>query len=158
MKNSTTKKRLATLILFILIAFLPSATAVFVKPDGWYGTLLKPAWTPPGWIFGPVWTFLYCTIGIAGFIAWMHSRSRQRFFAFTLFGLQLISNALWTVLFFQLHSPLFALIDILILLTLIIALIGVFYSISKKAAFFLLPYAIWVVFASYLNIMIFLMN
>ena len=145
-------------IFFIVIAFLPSATSFFVQTGGWYSDLLKPAWTPPGWIFGPVWTVLYCTIGISGFFAWTRANARQRRVPFTLFGLQLICNALWTVLFFHFHNPLLALIDIYILLILIIALMFVFYPLSKIASFLLLPYALWVLFASILNLNIHVMN
>ncbi|MBP9762576.1 tryptophan-rich sensory protein [Patescibacteria group bacterium] len=125
----------------------------------WYAGLIKPALNPPSWVFGPVWTVLYAMMGVAAFLVWKQGWQRKEVkIALGVFGLQLVINALWSLLFFGLHNPLLALIDILLLWLLILVTMIVFYRISKPAAYLLLPYLCWVSFATYLNYAIYVLN
>lgn len=125
----------------------------------WYVTLEKPLFAPPNWIFGPVWIILYFLMGVSLYIVWeneLKSKSRKVFF--TVFGIQLILNALWSLLFFGLKSPLLGLVDIILLDIMVIFTIIYSKSISKLAAILLVPYLVWIIFASILNFAIFLLN
>lgn len=125
----------------------------------WYATLVKPALNPPSWVFGPVWTMLYALMGLAVFLVWKQGwRRKEVKTALGLFGAQLATNALWSILFFRMHSPFYALIDILVMWVLILVTSIAFYRISKPAAYLLMPYLGWVSFATYLNYMIYVLN
>jgi len=122
-------------------------------------TLEKPAFAPPNWIFGPVWITLYFLMGLSLYIVWkdeLKSKTRNAFFV--VFGIQLILNALWSFLFFGLRSPFLGLLDIILLDIMVIVTIIYAKSISKLAMILLIPYLIWIVFASFLNYVIFLVN
>jgi tryptophan-rich sensory protein len=146
------------LIVFLLIAFVPAVFGGLFGPGDWYREIAKPSWTPPGWLFGPVWTLLYATIGVAGYLAFGRSEGRQRTLAFGVYGLQLLLNALWSWLFFGLENPGLAFVDIAFLLVLIVANIALFLPIRRAAGLLLVPYALWVAFATALNFSIWRMN
>ena len=119
----------------------------------------KASFAPPNWIFGPDWIILYFLMGVSLYIVWeneLKSKSRKVFF--TVFGIQLILNALWSLLFFGLKSPLLGLVDIILLDIMVIFTIIYSKSISKLAAILLVPYLVWIIFASILNFAIFLLN
>ena len=130
----------------------------------WYATLAKPALNPPAWVFGPVWTTLYALMGIAAFLVWSSyaeatsDRKRGIKIALSLFGIQLVLNTLWSIIFFGLHSPGGALIEIVFLWLAILATIIAFAKISRPAAWLLVPYILWVSFAMYLNYTIWMLN
>lgn len=125
----------------------------------WYAGLVKPALNPPSWIFGPVWTILYILMGIAVFLVWKKGLSRPDVKkAVKVFALQLILNATWSIVFFGLHSPLWAFVIIVAMWLAIIWTMVVFYKISKPAMWLLVPYILWVTFASYLNYSIVVLN
>ncbi|MGV8171113.1 MAG: TspO/MBR family protein [Candidatus Woesearchaeota archaeon] len=130
---------------------------IFTKtgPDSWYAQLIKPSFNPPGWIFGPVWTTLYILMGIAFYLVLKYKDNRK---AKILFISQLILNTLWTIIFFGMHNPLLAFIEIIILWVLILLTIIEFYKKSKIAAYLLIPYILWVSFASILTLAIHLLN
>lgn len=137
-----------------LVGFIGSALTLPSIPT-WYATLNKPIFSPPNWIFGPVWTFLYLLMGISLYIIWnknLKSKNKDR--AVKLFTLQLILNLLWSLVFFGLHQPLLAFITIVILWISIFVTIKYFYRISKLGAYLLIPYILWVSFASLLNLFI----
>src|SRR3989338_6089973 len=118
----------------------------------WYATVQKPALNPPNWIFGPVWTALFFLMGISAFLIWNKGFAHKKIkTALSIFSLQLILNMLWSMIFFGLHSPFYAFIDLLILWLAILWTIVVFHRISKSAAMLLVPYLLWVTFAGYLN-------
>ena len=146
------------LIVFVLLCFGVSflggmVTVPALRP--WYEELAKPSWTPPGWVFGPVWTILYPLIAIAGWTIWREGRSRV---AVLLFLLQLALNAAWPWLFFGLRRLDWALVDIVALLIAIVATIVVFYRLRRRAALLLVPYLAWVAFAAALNFAIWRLN
>ena len=149
---------LLRLVIFVVIAFVPAAFGGLFGPGDWYRGVAKPGWTPPGWLFGPVWTLLYLMIGVAGYLAFGQCDGRTRTIAFTVYGLQLLLNALWSWLFFGLQRPGLAFVDIVALLALIGLNIAVFLPISRAAGLLLVPYALWVTFASALNLSIWRLN
>ncbi len=135
--------------------------AVFTAPaiPTWYAGLKKPSFSPPNWVFGPVWTLLYALMGISAYLVWQQGIEkpavRHALFVFTL---QLILNFLWSFFFFKLQSPLHALIEILLLWVLILVTIISFYKINKIAGLILIPYLLWVSFATLLNFYIVKLN
>ena len=146
------------LALFLMIGFLPALSGFFVRPGEWYASLSRPSFTPPSWVFGPVWTLLYATIGVAGYLAWSNSRPGERALPFTVYGAQLVTNALWTLLFFGLHRMGIALVDIALLFALIVANVLLFLPLSRAAGLLLLPYLLWVGYATALNYSFWRMN
>jgi benzodiazapine receptor len=125
----------------------------------WYTTLAKPPFTPPNWIFAPVWAFLYVLMGIAAFLIWRKGLENQRVrTALLLFLIQLVLNVFWSVAFFGLESTLYGLIVISVLWVAILLTIVLFFKISKVASILMWPYLLWVSFATVLNSSIWLLN
>jgi tryptophan-rich sensory protein len=124
----------------------------------WFETLAKPSWNPPSWVFGPVWITLYTLMGIAAFLIWKRKQVSGAKSALVVYGIHLVFNSLWSILFFGLKNPGLAFAEILVLLILIIATIVMFLRINKWAGVMLLPYLVWVSFASYLNYTIWMLN
>lgn len=151
--------RLAAAVLVCLILGGLGGIVTVTGPGSWYSLLVKPAFSPPNWVFAPVWTMLFILMGIALWLVWnegaMSPVARR---ALGLFGAQFICNVLWSFLFFGLRSPLLGLADILVLWVLIIATIALFYRVKKTAAYLLVPYLLWVSFASFLNYSIWILN
>jgi len=150
--------KLVQAVVFMLLAFLPALSGVFVQTGDWYVALQKPPLNPPGWLFGPVWTLLYALIGLAGFLAWRAIPPMCRVVPFAVFGLQLVLNGLWTFLFFGLHRPAWALLDLMGLWALILINIGLFHRERPVAGYLLVPYFLWVSFAGYLNAALWWLN
>jgi tryptophan-rich sensory protein len=143
----------------LLVGLMGSLFMTVDSLGNWYANLNKPAFNPPGWVFGPVWTTLYIMMGISAFLVWRKGLdSKLVRVALACFIVQLILNAIWTPLFFGLHSPLAGLIDIVLLLSAIDLTVILFLRISKPAALLLVPYGLWVLFATILNASIYLLN
>lgn len=135
----------------------------FSSVANWFPLLVKPWFSPPPWLFGPVWIILYFLMGLSLYIVWIsktdsptQKHKNQEFFI--LFGIQLILNGLWSFLFFGLKSPIYGFIDILFLDTEVVMTIIYGYRISKYAAILLFPYMAWITFATLLNFQIVLLN
>ena len=146
------------LIIALVLPFIASAIGGLFTVSSvstWYVDLVKPSFNPPSWLFGPVWTILYLLMGIALYLVWTKKFNKQ---AFTLFGIQLVLNALWSILFFGLKQPLLAFIEIIILWVMILVTIIYFYKINKNSAYLLITYLLWVSFAAILNLAIFILN
>ena len=129
--------------------------SLFTTPNipTWYAQLQKPPFSPPNWLFGPVWTLLFILMGIAFALTWRRYGVTQGVtIALVFFFIQLFFNILWSVAFFGMRSPLLGLIDIIILLGLIFATIKCFYRVTPVSAYLLIPYALWVSFATILNL------
>jgi translocator protein len=125
----------------------------------WYAQLIKPDLNPPGWMFGPVWTTLYALMGVAAFLVWTKSWERRDVRkALSVFGFQLVLNASWSIVFFGLQSPGWALVNIALMWLAILWTMILFYKISKPATWLLVPYILWVSFAAYLNYSIYVLN
>lgn len=157
-------KSLPKLIISIILCQIIGASgSIFTFPNipTWYASLVKPFFSPPNWIFGPVWTLLFLLMGIALYLVWTNSEKKlkkQKSTSIILFGVQFFFNVLWSYLFFGLRNPFLGLIGILILWIFIVATIISFYKISKKSAYLLIPYLLWVSFATILNFSIMLLN
>lgn len=121
----------------------------------WYPTLAKPSWTPPPWLFAPVWTVLYILMGVSAWLVWKTGDAKV---PMLLFGAQLLLNLAWSFLFFGARSPGLALIDIAALWIAIAAMIFAYAFRSRLAAFLMVPYLAWVSFAMALNAAIFMLN
>ncbi len=144
----------ATVGLCLLVGLVGSLVTMPNLP-GWYAGLAKPTWTPPDWLFGPVWTTLYCLMGVAAWLVWRRvGWSRP----LAWFAVQLLLNAAWSWLFFGLHSPFAGLIDIVLLWAAIAATVLAFWRVSRLAAILMLPYWAWVSYAAALNFAIWQMN
>jgi tryptophan-rich sensory protein len=155
--NNNFMKNFFKIITAIIISQLAGIIgSIFTMPSilGWYAGLVKPELSPPNWIFAPVWTILFLLMGVAGGLVWIKKDYR----ALTAFAVQLILNTTWSVIFFGLHSPGWAFVEIIFLWFAILATIIVFAKTSRVAAWMLAPYIIWVTFASYLNFMIWSLN
>ncbi len=125
----------------------------------WYSTLTKPSFSPPNWIFGPVWTTLYFLMAIAFFLIWRQNwKKRNVQTAMKYFLAQLSFNFVWSPIFFGLRSPLIALFVIIALWVLIVLTMKKFYPLSKSAFYLLVPYLSWVSFATVLNAAIVVLN
>lgn len=125
----------------------------------WYKFLNKPFFSPPNWVFGPVWTLLYALMGIAVAMIWLQGMKKKKVrTAVIYFVSQLLFNFLWSIVFFGLHAPFAAFVNIIVLWLAIILTIMKFYPLSKLAAYLLVPYLLWVSFASVLNASIWLLN
>lgn len=145
-------------VIFVLLCFGVSVLGGMVTTPAlrpWYESLAKPPWTPPGWVFGPVWVVLYPLMAIAGWTIWREGRSRV---AVLLFLLQLALNAAWPWLFFGLRRLDWAFVDIVALVVAIVVTIVAFYRLRRRAAFLLVPYLAWVVFAAALNFAVWRLN
>ena len=151
-------KLVTSIILCLVVGMMGS---IFTKPAilSWYVSLKKPFFTPPDWVFAPVWVILYIPMGVAAFLVWRKgSHQKQNRSALFLFGIQLILNVLWPVIFFGLRSLLVGLIEISILAVAILLTIQSFLQVSRVAGLLLIPYFLWVAFASGLNLSIWVLN
>ena len=125
----------------------------------WYPILVKPSFNPPSWLFGPVWITLYAMMGVALYLVWREKQAgKETKQAIAVFLAQLAINSVWSIVFFGLKSTGAALVVIAVLWLLIAASIWKFYPIKKAAAWLLVPYLLWVSFASVLNYAIWRLN
>jgi len=149
-----------SLLPFALVCFAAAAIgSIFSKSvHTWYEHLNKPQWNPPNWIFGPALSFLYLMMAISAWLVWREAGWLGARFPLILFGIQLLLNVAWSAVFFGRHAIGAAFGEILLLWTMIIATTVAFYHFSLLAAWLLIPYVVWVAFASYLNFRIWQMN
>jgi translocator protein len=143
---------------WLAACFAAAAFGGLFMPDAWYAELRKPAWNPPNWIFGPVWTLLYATMAVAAWLVWQRGRFRDQRLPLSLFLVQLLLNALWSPLFFGLHSAALGLADILLLWMALLGTVLAFWKARRAAALLLVPYLAWVTFASALNLALWRLN
>lgn len=142
---------------WLVVVFIVAGVASQFMPGPWYAEIRKPAWTPPPWLFGPVWTLLYIAMAVAAWMVWKEGGPRV-FVPIGLFVAQLALNGAWSWLFFGLRSPGLALADIVALWALLVATIVAFRAVSVPAASLMIPYLAWVTFASFLNGAIWILN
>jgi tryptophan-rich sensory protein len=146
-----------SLALFLLAVFAVAFTASRFRPGEWYQALQKPPWTPPDWLFAPVWTVLYLAIAVAGWLVW-RGRDGQGSTALSFWVAQLVLNGLWSWLFFGLHRPDLALFDIVLLDAAIVGFVMSALPISRLAAGLFVPYGLWVAYATALTFSIWQAN
>jgi translocator protein len=150
------------LIIAILVCEAVGITSALLSNtnnNAWFNTLIKPSWNPPAYLFGPVWTILYLLMGIALWLVWKSDAPYlKKTNAMSIFFFQLFFNFCWSILFFRFHSPLLALINIVIMIVTITATMFSFATINRRASWLLVPYIMWVSFATLLNFTIWVMN
>jgi translocator protein len=156
MKFGKYSKFIISILLTEFIGGVIGSIFTFSSISTWYVTLNKPAFTPPGFVIGIVWTALYFLMGVALYLVWEHMPKSKN--AIILYSIQLVLNVLWSFLFFYLRSPLYGLIGITFLWIAVAATMISFYKISRKATALFVPYIFWVSFAAYLNYSVFLLN
>ena len=154
-------RQLASLAAFLILTFAACALGGWATSSSvasWYPALHKPAWNPPSWIFGPVWTALYITIGEAAWLVWRRRAERPIRPAMTAWAVQLALNAGWSIVFFGLRQPGWAVVEISALWCAIAVTIALFARHSRGAAILLMLYLAWVSFATVLNVAIWRLN
>lgn len=160
LKKHHKNKTLLNFLMFIILAqFAGLLGSIFTTPNIriWYDTLNKPNLNPPNWLFAPVWTILFLLMGISSYLIFT-AKDKNRRIAMKLYFSQLILNIVWSIIFFAMRSPQFALVEIIILWVFILATISSFYKVKKIAGILFIPYILWVSFAMYLNYQIFILN
>ena len=151
----------AMLILCIAVCFAAAATGAIATNESvntWYRMIARPAWTPPDWVFGPVWTTLYLMMAVAVWLVWCQAGFRAGRWPLSLFALQLALNVIWSFVFFALQSPGWAFGEILLLWVALASTIVSFWHHSRVAALLLVPYFCWSSFAAVLNFTIWRLN
>ncbi len=156
--TSNVAKFIISIIICQLAGFLGSLATTPSIPT-WYASLNKPSFTPPNWVFAPVWLVLYLLMGIALFLVWRQGLTIAAVKgALVVFVIQLILNVLWSFAFFGLKSPLAGIIVICALWLMILVTIIMFFRVSNIAGLLLIPYILWVSYAAVLNAAIFSIN
>jgi benzodiazapine receptor len=155
----TDYKKLAAAVLVCLSAGFIGSFFTLSSIPTWYATIQKPAFNPPNWVFGPVWTTLYILMGISAYLVWMKGWDKKEVRnALAIFAVQLVLNALWSIIFFGANKLLYAFVVIVFLWMAIAANIFLFNRISRNAALLMVPYLAWVSFAAFLNYSIWQLN
>jgi translocator protein len=150
-----------SLMPFIVVCFAAASVGSFItntSVNTWYAQLRKPDWTPPNWIFGPVWTMQYVLMAVSAWLVWRSTEWSVAKSGLVLFGIQLALNTLWSLLFFGLREVRLAFVEIMLLWMMVVATVVSFLPLSRLAAWLLLPYLLWIGFASYLNFRIWQIN
>ena len=153
-----TAKNILGLVGWLAITFAAAWIGSRFMPDAWYASLAKPSWNPPNAIFAPVWSVLYVLMGVAAWLVWRRAGFSVARTGLTLFILQLVLNALWSYLFFGLHRVALAFFEILVLWALILIVGVLFWREVCLAGALMLPYLVWVGFASRLNFVLWRLN
>jgi translocator protein len=146
------------LVAWLALCYGAAAVGAQFMPGAWYQELAKPSWTPPGWLFAPVWTILYGMMAVAAWLVWRPRGFAGAPTALSLFLVQLVLNTTWSWLFFGLQRPGLAMIDIAALWIAIASTAAAFWGPSRVAALLLIPYLAWVSFAAALNFSIWRLN
>ncbi|MDQ0562040.1 tryptophan-rich sensory protein [Rhizobium mesoamericanum] len=147
---------LLVLVGFEVASFAAAATGVIFRPGVWYKQLEKPRWRPPDWLFAPVWTVSYASLGLSGWLVWLETGISA--LPLSVYAVQLLLNAAWTPIFFGLHRPGLAVVEVIVLWATILATIIMFHPVNAAAALLLVPYLAWVTFAAALNLSIWRRN
>jgi benzodiazapine receptor len=147
------RKQLLGLLGWLAVSFAAAALGGIASANAgdFYRQLTRPAWAPPAWLFAPAWTLLYVLMGVAAWLVWRERGFRQARRALSLFLIQLAVNALWTWLFFVWHLGALAFVEILVLWSLILFTMVAFWRVRPAASALLVPYLMWVTFASALT-------
>jgi len=157
MKANQIIKLVASILLPLAVGGI---TAIFTTEaiPGWYASLNQPSFSPPNWVFGPVWTSLYTILGISLFLIWKLETGKQRTQAILIFMVQLLLNFGWSFFFFYFKMIGVALIEIVALWITIVVMLVRFYKLKPMAAYINIPYLLWVTFATVLNAAYFFLN
>ena len=160
MPTPTKPKQIVGLVVWLALSYLTSAVGglASINAGAFYAGLVRPDWSPPGWLFGPVWLTLFTLMGVAAWLVWRQAGFAAARTALTLFLAQLGFNGLWSWLFFAWGLGLWALMDIAVLLVLITATMTAFWRRQRLAGAMLVPYLLWVSFAAVLNYSLWRLN
>ncbi len=158
MNQAAQSSKKPVLIAFLLAILVGGIGGAATEIGPWYYSLIKPAWQPPDWAFGPIWTLIYITTGIAGVRAWRLGNEQQRRYFLGALLLNCALNLLWSLLFFKIQRPDLALIEVVVLWLSILPLILLPLRYSPRSSLLLLPYLAWVSVAAYLNLTIVRLN
>lgn len=153
-------KKLTKFVGAVVVCFVAAgvgSVATFSQIPTWYETITKPAWNPPNWLFGPVWTVLYLLMAVSLYLLWTN-KNKDKTDAINFFCVQLALNALWSWAFFGWHQIGFAFAEIIVLWLAILTTIIYSYKVSRVGSWLLVPYILWVSFAGYLNFTVYLLN
>ena len=147
-----------SLIVIILITFLASAiggvvTSIYKEP--WYSQIIQPSFSPPSWVFGPVWTTLYLLMSLAVWLSWLSQKDKK---TLKIYFIHIFFNAIWSVIFFGFHQISIALFDLVIILFFILWLMRIYYKSNKLSFLLMIPYLLWSSYALLLNTSIFYLN
>ncbi len=158
MKAENIVKLVVALVVCYIAAFIGSLFTTS-SIDTWYSTIQKPAFTPPNWVFGPVWTTLFTLMGISLFLIIRKGfADKDVRIGVVLFAAQLVLNILWSVIFFTLHQPFYSFIEIIGLWIAIFFTTFWFWKISRLGSSLLFPYLLWVAIAALLNFYVWILN
>lgn len=151
MASRSLASQILGLLGWLLVAFATAAVGAVasINAASFYAQLAKPAWAPPAGVFGPVWSVLYTLMGVAAWLVWRSAAPRRA--ALAVFVAQLLANALWSWLFFGWHRGALAAAEVLVLLALVAWTVAAFWKVRRAAALLLVPYLLWVGFASLLT-------
>lgn len=149
--------RYGSMAIFLALVVLAAAIGGSFEAGEWYYSLYKPAWTPPSWLFGPVWAALYLMIAMAAWKVWLTGHY-ARIGALLWWAIQLLMNTAWSWLFFGLQRPGWAWLELSLLIVVVLLCIRAFRPLSKPASYLMVPYLVWLIFAWLLNLVIWTMN
>ena len=150
--------KLIICILICQLAGIIGSLFTISSITSWYAKLYKPSFTPPDWLFGPVWLTLYALMGISLYLVWNEKSKGNIKIPLVLFFTQLFLNALWSIMFFGFHLIFYGLVEIIIMWIFIALTIVSFYRVSRNAALVLIPYIAWVTIATSLNYFVWILN
>lgn len=149
--------RYGSMAIFLALVVLAAAIGGSFEAGEWYYSLYKPAWTPPSWLFGPVWAATYLMIAMAAWKVWLTGH-HARLGALLWWAIQLVMNTAWSWLFFGLQRPGWAWLELSLLIVVVLLCIKAFRPLSKPASHLMVPYLVWLIFAWFLNLVIWTMN
>jgi len=160
MASQSKHKQILGLTGWLILCFATSVVGAVasIQAKSFYSQLAQPEWAPPPWLFGPVWTVLYALMAIAAWLVWRSGGFRTNRIALSLFLVQLVLNALWSWFFFAWHRGALAFADIVLLWILIVVTLVSFWRVRPLAGTILIPYLLWVSFASVLNYSVWQLN
>jgi benzodiazapine receptor len=157
MKNSLFLKFVLSILLPLCVGAIAGIVTAQEIPE-WYATLNRPSFSPPNWLFAPVWTSLYILMGMSLFLIWKQDTSKERNMAILIFLIQLLLNFLWSFIFFYFKMIGLALVDIALLWINLVVMLVLFYKIRPMASYVNIPYLLWVTFATVLNASYYFLN
>lgn len=160
MRNDSMIATALGLLVWLALCFLAAAigASASVQAGTFYAELIRPDWAPPAALFGPVWTLLYAMMAVAAWLVWRRRDTRPVRMALVFFLLQLVLNALWSRLFFGWRLGALSFLDIVLLWSLIVTTLALFWRVSPLAGWLLVPYLAWVTFAAVLNYRLWQLN
>ena len=152
------KNKYVSFLFIVLITFSASAMGGFVTSsfkEPWYSQIIQPSFSPPSWVFGPVWTTLYFLMSLAIWLFWINFKNKKVLYIYLV---HIFFNAIWSIIFFGFHQIFLALLNLIIILIFIIWLMNIYYKTYRLSFLLMLPYLIWSTYALILNGSIFYLN